>query len=101
MIAGAAVCGSTSGIAATTGSGAGLRAIRFLLDDLDLRAAFRAGRRLAFRAGRRVAFRAGDRLRPADLLRPRTLLRAFFERVFRLAITSVLPMSEPHESVAL
>jgi hypothetical protein len=78
-----------------------LRAIRFLPDDLDLRAAFRAGRRVAFRAGRRVAFRADDRLRPADRLRPRTLLRAFFERVFRLAITSILPMSEPHESVAL
>ena len=100
MIAGAAVCGSTSGIAAT-GSGAGLRAIRFLPDDLDLRAAFRAGRRAAIRAVRRVAFRADDRLRPADLRRPRTLLRAFFERVFRLAITSILPMSEPHESVAL
>lgn len=100
MIAGAAAGGSTSGIA-ITGSGAGLRAIRFLPDDLDLRAAFRAGRRVAFRAVRRVAFRAGDRLRPADLRRPRTALRAFFERVFRFAIPSILPMPRPLASVAL
>jgi hypothetical protein len=90
-----------------------LRAIGVLPEARDLRAAFRAGfragRRAAFRAGRRatfravrrVAFRAADRLRPADLRRPRTLLRAFFERVFRFAIPSILPMPRPLASVAL
>jgi len=82
-----------------------LRAIGVLPEARDLRAAFRAGfragRRATFRAVRRVAFRAADRLRPADLRRPRTLLRAFFERVFRFAIPSILPMPRPLASVAL
>jgi hypothetical protein len=86
-------------MAAGAGAGAGLRTIRFGLARRDLRAAFFAGL-LAFFEVRRAFFLAAVRLRPADLLRPRTL-RDVFERVLRFAMPSALPISEPLESVAL
>jgi hypothetical protein len=56
------------------------------------RATFFAGRRAAFFAVRRaVFFFFAVRFRAADLRRPRTLLRALFERALRFAMPSTLP----------
>jgi hypothetical protein len=55
------------------------------------RAAFFAGRRAAFFAVRRAVFFFAVRFRAADLRRPRTLLRALFERALRFAMLSTLP----------
>lgn len=87
------MCGSTSGTTGGAGRGAALGEGRFAGAARRIRAAFLAGRRVFF-AGRRAAFFAvrravfffAVRFRPADLPRPRALLRAFFERALRLAM---------------
>jgi hypothetical protein len=82
VIAGAAVCGITSGTAAA-GGGAGLRAIRFTAGFRVLRAFPGAFFALA---ERRAGFLDAARFFPLERFRPRVLLRAFFEPIFRFAI---------------
>jgi hypothetical protein len=83
-MAGAAVCGITSGTAA--GGGAGVRAIGFAAGFPDLRALRALGGAFFALAERRAGFLAAARFFPAERFRPRVLLRAFFEPIFRFAI---------------
>jgi hypothetical protein len=112
VIAGAAVCGITSGTAAAGGGAAGLRGTSLAAGlAAALAAGFLAGRALrgafffAFAlADRRAGLRAAARLLPPERFRPRVLFRAFFELIFRFAIRhpSDRPLpSGPDVSLAL